>query len=257
MSRTVVVTGAASGIGRATAALLTSRGDRVIGVDLRETDVCADLSTPAGRSDAVAGVLSLAPTVDAVVACAGISGNSPGVVAINFFGVTEFVTGMLPALAGSSAPRVAVVASSVAIHASDAALGEACLAGDEEAAQKRAVELEAEGHGRAIYPGSKGALARWVRRESITDAWAGAGVALNAVGPGVVLTPMSAGLFDDPRMVAAMDGAVPMVLNGHQGPEVIASTLAFLVSEENSHITGQVIFCDGGAETVHRGSTVF
>ncbi|KRF21209.1 short-chain dehydrogenase [Nocardioides sp. Soil797] len=257
MTRNVVVTGAASGIGRATAALMASRGDRVVGVDLRDADVCADLSTAAGRSVAVAEVISLAPTVDAVVACAGISGNSPAVVAVNFFGVTEFATGLLPALSGSSAPRVAVVASSVAVHASDAALDEACLAGDEESALKRAVELEAEGRGAAIYPGSKAALARWVRRESITPAFAGAGIPLNAVAPGIVRTPMSAAIFADPRMVAAADQALPMPLNGHQDPEVLASVLAFLVAEENTHITGQVIFCDGGGETVNRGSDVF
>ena len=50
-----------------------------------------------------------------------------------------------------------------------------------------------------------------------------------------------------------MDQAVPMPLNGHQEPEVIAEVLAFLVSEANSHVTGQAIFADGGAEVVHRG----
>lgn len=257
MSRNVVVTGSASGIGQATASLLASRGDHVIGVDLREADVTADLSTPEGRAEAVAGVRALAPSVDAVVACAGISGNSPAVVAINFFGVTEFVTGLLPALSASSAPRVAVVASSVAVHASDVALGDACLAGDEESALKRAVELEAEGRGSAIYPGSKAALARWVRRESVTPAFAGAGIPLNAVAPGIVRTPMSAAILADPRMVAVADQALPMPLNGHQGPEVLASALAFLVAQENTHITGQVVFCDGGGEAVNRGASTF
>lgn len=257
MSRTIVITGSASGIGKATAELFRSRGDQVIGVDLHDAEVCADLSTPDGRTEAFIGVLSLSSQIDAVITCAGLSGNSPTVVAVNFFGTTEFVTGLLPALANSDAPRVAVVASSVAIHASDAPLGEACLAGDEEAALVRAGELGASGGGAAIYPGSKAALARWVRRESITPAWAGAGIPLNAVAPGVVLTPMVAGLFEDPKMVAAMDQAVPMPLNGHQDPEVLADALAFLVAVENTHITGQVIFCDGGAEAVRRGAGGF
>lgn len=46
MTRTFVVTGSASGIGAATADLLRDRGFRVIGVDLRDADVMADLSTP-------------------------------------------------------------------------------------------------------------------------------------------------------------------------------------------------------------------
>lgn len=257
MSRTVVVTGSASGIGQATAALLGARGDRVVGVDLRDADVCADLSTPAGRAEAVSEVRALAPSVDAVVACAGLSGNSPAVVAVNFFGVTEFVTGLLPALTGSPAPRVAVVASSVAVHASDDALRDACLASNEHTALERAAELDAAGEGFAIYPGSKDALARWVRRESVTQAWAGAGIPLNAIAPGVVRTPMTEQLFKDPRMIAAADQALPMPLNGHQEPEVLASALAFIVSEENTHITGQVVFCDGGGEAVNRGAEVF
>ncbi|HEY9563499.1 MAG TPA: SDR family oxidoreductase [Nocardioides sp.] len=258
MNRTAVVTGSASGIGRAVTDALLARGDRVIGVDLRNADVLADLSTTSGRAEAVAGVLAAANgPVDVVVACAGISGTSPAVVSVNFFGVVELLEGLRSALAASSAPRAAVVASSVAVHASDAELDQACANLDEASARARVEVLSEQGHGHAVYPGSKAALAKWVRRIATTPQWAGAGIPLNAVAPGVVLTPMSAGLFEDPRMVAAMDQAVPMPLNGHQEPEVIADVLAFLVSPENSHVTGQVVFADGGAEVLHRGSAQF
>jgi NAD(P)-dependent dehydrogenase (short-subunit alcohol dehydrogenase family) len=56
MSRVSVVTGAASGIGRATKELLESRGQRVIGVDVHDADVKADLSTADGRESLVYGV---------------------------------------------------------------------------------------------------------------------------------------------------------------------------------------------------------
>ena len=49
--RTVVITGSASGIGRATLRFLEQRGDRVIGVDLHDAEIIADLITPAGRGD--------------------------------------------------------------------------------------------------------------------------------------------------------------------------------------------------------------
>ena len=50
MTRTTVITGAASGIGKATADLLIERGERVIGVDVHDADVIADLGTPDGRT---------------------------------------------------------------------------------------------------------------------------------------------------------------------------------------------------------------
>ncbi|HEX7717004.1 MAG TPA: reductase, partial [Marmoricola sp.] len=59
--RTYVISGAASGIGAATAARLVADGHRVIGVDLAGADVEADLATPAGRLDAVRRVAELAP----------------------------------------------------------------------------------------------------------------------------------------------------------------------------------------------------
>ncbi|WP_205781478.1 hypothetical protein [Planctomonas deserti] len=43
-----------------------------------------------------------------------------------------------------------------------------------------------------LYTTSKLSVARWVRRTAPTESWAGAGIALNAVAPGVILTPMTA-----------------------------------------------------------------
>ena len=73
MSRLVVVTGAASGIGAAVAAMLRARGDRVLGVDLKDAEVCADLSTAEGRASAVEAVLEQQSggVVDGLVTCAG------------------------------------------------------------------------------------------------------------------------------------------------------------------------------------------
>lgn len=53
MTRVHVITGAGSGIGAATAAVLREKGDTVVGVDLKGGEVTADLSTPQGRREAV------------------------------------------------------------------------------------------------------------------------------------------------------------------------------------------------------------
>lgn len=258
MSRTVVVTGAGSGIGRALTDLLRDRGDRVVGVDLKDAEVSADLATADGRVAAADAVLELAGgQVDVVVACAGISGVAPELVAVNYFGAVDLLVSLRPALARSAAPRAAVVSSVSATHPADAAVVEACLAGDEAAALAAAQQAVLDGRGRQLYPASKAALARWVRRTSVAPGWADAGIAVNAVAPGVVLTAMTDELFEDPQMRAVMDRAVPMPLNGYSDAVVIARALAWLVSEENTHTTGQVLFVDGGAEATLRGEAVF
>jgi NAD(P)-dependent dehydrogenase (short-subunit alcohol dehydrogenase family) len=71
---TIAITGAASGIGQATAAVLAERGDRVIGVDLDAAEVSADLSTPAGRLEAAEEITERANgRLDGLVTSAGLS----------------------------------------------------------------------------------------------------------------------------------------------------------------------------------------
>jgi NAD(P)-dependent dehydrogenase (short-subunit alcohol dehydrogenase family) len=257
MSRRIAITGSASGIGQALARQLTEAGDTVIGVDLKDADVCADLSTAGGRISAVEAVLERCGGVlDGLVASAGINNPSPALVAVNFFGVTALAEGLRPALAAAPAPRAAVVGSISGTQPVDAEVVAACLAGDEAAALARAQVVMGEGP-QKLYPSSKSALAQWLRRTCISPGWADAGIPLNAVAPGVVRTPMSAALFADERMKAVMDRAVPMPLNGYAGPEVMAAALAWLISPANTHMTGQVLYVDGGAEVTLRGPSVF
>ncbi|MFC7887015.1 SDR family oxidoreductase [Streptomyces sp. NPDC057376] len=258
MPRNVVVTGSGSGIGAALTAMLRARGDRVIGVDLRGADIEADLSTPDGRAAAAEGAVAAAGgAVDAVVTCAGTSVPGPAMVTVNYFGTTEFVTALRPALAASPQPRAVLIGSISGTQPHDGDVVAACLAADEPAALAHADRAVADGRARQLYPSSKAALAQWARRTAVTDGWAGAGIPLNVVAPGIVLTPMSAGIFDDPKMKKVMDEAVPMPLNGYLQPEDVARTVLFLAAEDNSHITGQVLYVDGGAETVLRGPEDF
>ncbi|MCC5577984.1 SDR family oxidoreductase [Microtetraspora sp. AC03309] len=258
MTRKIAVSGSASGIGKALAELLREQGDEVIGVDLRDADVCADLSGPEGRALAVESVLRLSGGVlDGVVACAGVSAVTTLTVRVNHFGVVGLLEGLRPALAAAPAPRAAVVGSISGTQPVDPGVVAACLEGDEDTAVALSEQAIERGEGRRLYPSSKSALAKWLRRESVTPQWAGAGIPLNAIAPGVVLTPMSAPLFEDEAMRKAMEAAVPMPLNGHATAEVIAEALAWLVSPVNTHMTGQVIYVDGGAEATLRGPDVY
>jgi len=251
MSRRIVVSGAASGIGRALAERLRQDGDTVLTVDLRDADVCADLGVEGDRQRAVSEVVHLSNSaIDAIVACAGVAGSDPKLLSVNHFGATALLTGLRPALASSSAPRAAVISSVVATHSVLFDVVEACLDSDEEKALQLGYRAVATGRKHELYPASKQALAQWVRRTAVRREWAGAGIALNAVAPGVVVTPMTDGLRSDPGMRAVLDRRVPMPLNGHAPPEAVASALAWLVSVENTHITGQTLFVDGGAEAL-------
>ncbi|MDI3388488.1 SDR family oxidoreductase [Streptomyces sp. B-S-A8] len=258
MPRCAVVTGAGSGIGAAVTALLRSQGDRVVGVDLRGAEIEADLATPEGRARAARAVSDATGGVtDTVITCAGTSVPGEGMVTVNYFGTTEFVTALQPALAASSAPRVVVIGSVSGTRPADEAVVAALLAADEETALQHARTAIAEGRERQLYPSSKSALAQWARRTAVAVGWADTGIPVNVVAPGIVLTPMSADLFDDPEMKRVMDTAVPMPLNGYLQPEDVARAVAFLASEANTHITGQVLYVDGGAETTLRAPSVF
>lgn len=247
------MTGSASGIGRATCERLEADGYRVIDVDLHDASIVADLSTPAGREGLVEAVgTANGGTVDAVVANAGTMASPELCVRVNYFGAVATLEGLRPLLAAGQAPRAVLTASSSVLNGADEATLAACLAGDEDAAVAAVQSV-----GLLAYPTSKRAVARWLRRVAVGEGWAGAGIALNAVAPGVVVTPMTEAMLDDPSLRPLMDDAVPMPFGGFARPEHVAEVIAFLASDRLERLTGQVVFVDGGADAVLRGEDIW
>jgi NAD(P)-dependent dehydrogenase (short-subunit alcohol dehydrogenase family) len=262
VDRTYVVTGAASGIGAATARHLRERAGRVIACDLHHADVIADLTTAEGRAALVDGVTRLSGgRIDAIVANAG-GGPPETSLALNFFGAVATLEGLRPLLAASAAPRAVAVSSVASLRPPYPLLVEACLGMDEPAAIAAAKGLVGAGESPPsadvltpldLYANAKYALQRWCRRAATKPQWAGAGICLNVIALGLFDTPAAAHVLSDPANRAAVARMVPLRGAYPGRPEEAAAILAWCVSTENSQMTGQVLFVDGGLECLARG----
>lgn len=249
------VTGSASGIGAATTARLEGQGHRVIGVDLRDAEVEADLSTAAGRQAAIAGITDAAAgSLDGVVPCAGLGPmpDRPGslIVSVNYFGTVELLEALRPLLAAGDQPAVVAISSNATTcnPGVPADLVDLCLAGDEAGARKRADEVGALG---GPYPASKIAVARWVRAKAVSAEWIGAGIRLNAIAPGKTQTGMVDEGEADPTMAPLLD-MFPIPLGRAGTAEEQAALITFLLSPEAGFFVGSIVFNDGGTDALLR-----
>lgn len=248
---TLAVTGSAGGIGGAIRRRIEAAGHQVIGVDVRDAEVIADLSTVDGRDAAVAGVRDAAKgALDGLVVAAGIGGStsapSSKVARINYFGAAALLEGLHDDLINGELHAAVAISSNsaTAVPHPDLTLVDHCLAGAEEDAATLAEDLDGE----AVYALAKLALARAVRRYAV--AWA-PDVRVNAVAPGPVLTPLTEAALKHP-VTGDLIRQYPIPLGRWGEPEEIAAAVWFLLSPDSAWITGNVLFVDGGTDALFR-----
>jgi NAD(P)-dependent dehydrogenase (short-subunit alcohol dehydrogenase family) len=255
---TYAITGSASGMGRETAHRLRGEGHTVIGVDIKDADVTADLSTPHGRQEAARAVLAAAGgTLDGAVLAAGL-GPSPSpdrtrqIAQVNYLGVVEPLTAWRPALAAAESAKVVVVASnsSTTVPAVPGRTVRALLAHDADKAV-RSVKLFGKAAPTMMYAASKIAVSQWVRRHAVLPEWAGSGVRLNALAPGAIMTPLLQEQLSNPAQAKAVR-SFPIPVGGFGDVRQMADWICFMLSDSADFLCGSVVFVDGGSDAYFR-----
>ena len=253
---TYAVTGSASGMGGAVVAKLRSTGHTVIGVDINDAEIVADLSTPGGRRGAAADVLAACSGVlDGAVLAAGLGptkGAERLITEVNYFGVVDLLAAWRPALAAAERAKVVAFASNstTTVPAVPRRAIRALLAGDAERAL-RAYRFFGPLSPPMAYAASKIAVSRWVRRHAVTPEWAGAGIRLNALAPGAIMTPMLEQQLATPAEAKHVR-QFPVPIGGFGDPGQLADWVVFMLSDSADFLCGSVVFVDGGSDAYFR-----
>jgi NAD(P)-dependent dehydrogenase (short-subunit alcohol dehydrogenase family) len=245
-------------MGGATADRLRADGHTVISVDINEADVVADLSTPEGRTRAATDVLSATGNrLDGAVLAAGL-GPGPGterlrrMVEVNYHGVVDLLGRWQPALAATGAAKVVVLASNSATTTPavpDRTVRTLMSDGVEKAV--RGVRLFGPARPAMLYAASKIAVSRWVRRHAVLPQWAGAGIGLNALAPGAVMTPLLEEQLANPQQGKAVR-RFPVPIGGFGDAQQLGGWVCFMLSDAADFMCGSIVFVDGGTDAYFR-----
>jgi NAD(P)-dependent dehydrogenase (short-subunit alcohol dehydrogenase family) len=246
-----IITGAASGIGRASLLLFAREGARVLAVD-REvaaldaavTEAAAAggaalaLAADAGDEASVADVVRRCVTewggVDAVFANAGVSGGRiplleqtveqwQEILRVNLIGPWLMIKHAAPAMIGQGGGSIVCTASVAALRANA---------------------------GGSPYSASKAGVVSLI--QTAANALLGTGVRVNAICPGLIETGMTRPIFDLAR-ARGTESRIGQLnpLQRHGRPDEIAAAALFLASDESSYVNGQAFAVDGGLSSTH------
>ena len=233
--KVALVTGAASGIGKATVELFRSEGATVVGADVSDgADIRADAGSEEDVKRAVEEIAERHAGLDIVFANAGISGgwatitdqsaaDWAEILRINLIGPFLAIKYAAPLLAKRGGGSIICTASVAGIRS---------------------------GAGGAAYSASKAGVINLV--QTAAQQLYGSGVRVNAICPGLIETGMTKGIYDMARAAGQEEriGELNPLTRGGE-PDEIAKAALFLASEESSYVNGAALVVDGGLASSH------
>ena len=230
--KTALVTGGASGIGRAIAERLRADGNHVATIDLTESDTefayLADVTDRAAVDDALDAVRSALGPITILVNAAGMTGfrrflnitfeEWSKVIDVNLSGVLHCTQAVLPDMLEAGWGRIVNISSSSTHSGSPF---------------------------QAHYVAAKSAVNGLTKTLALE--YAPQGITANVIPPGFIDTPMLRKAEERGLLGGSIEDNIAKVPVGRVGrPEDIAAACSFLVSEEASYITGQILGVNGG-----------
>jgi NAD(P)-dependent dehydrogenase (short-subunit alcohol dehydrogenase family) len=245
--RTYIVTGASSGIGRATAVRLLSEGARVMGADIADAPSLpeseplvpmwaftrCDVANEDSVQQLVRDAVSFGGDIAGLVNAAGVAGGG----AVHMLPTAEWHRVIAVNLTGTFLTAKHVLAQMLTQPSVDGRRGSIVTLASIEGLEGTA--------GGSAYSASKGGVVILTKNMAID--YAGRGIRVNAICPGFIETPMTDSVFKLPGVEATLADIVHEHKLGRLGqPEEIAAAAAFLLSDDASFITGHALPVDGG-----------